>query len=113
VPAAPPAPTERRTEAPPARTDRKAVAPAATRAAPADPAQDVAPAPVAPELDLESAALAATAWAEDDAQLVVPAAVAAPPEALDDPFDWFDLGSDAPLELIDDTHATPKAGARR
>jgi hypothetical protein len=75
--------------------------------------QRVAPAIAAAELDLVSAALAATAWTEDELQPVTPAAVAAPPEALDDPFDLFDLGSDAPLELIDDTHAAPKAGARR
>jgi general secretion pathway protein A len=104
--AAPAAPAEPA----PARDSRQAAAAAAApRAAPV---QRVAPAIAAAELDLVSAALAATAWTDDDLQPVAPPAVASPP-ALDDPFDLFDLGSDAPLELIDDTHAAPKAGARR
>ena len=62
------------------------------------------------ELDLVSAALASAAadWPDDNDDeepaapaVVTKAAKAAPPP--DDPFDLFDLGDDAPLELIDDS----------
>ena len=76
------------------------------------------------ELDLMAAALASSAgeWSDDadaDAAGTKPAASAdetkiakAPPKIDDDPFDLFDLGDDAPLELIDDS-ASPPAGQSR
>jgi type II secretory pathway predicted ATPase ExeA len=64
-----------------------------------------APRAAAADLDIVRAALAVSAWIDEPAHDAPPAADAAPAEVLDDPFDWFDLGSDAPLELIDDTHA--------
>jgi type II secretory pathway predicted ATPase ExeA len=59
------------------------------------------------ELDLVTAALASAAeWPDDDEQ---PASLPSKPEPakaaapVDDPFDLFGLGDDAPLELIDDS----------
>jgi hypothetical protein len=69
------------------------------------------------ELDLVTAALASAAeWPDDDTE-PVPAlskpepAKAAPP--VDDPFDLFGLGDDAPLELIDDSVAPPADSNRK
>jgi hypothetical protein len=84
-------------------------------------------------LDLVSAALASAEWNDDEPESIAaptapipPAIPAAPaprpqPEAnkspppADDPFDFFGLGQDAPLELIDDPEPrgrAPKAAAR-
>ena len=70
------------------------------------------------ELDLVAAALASAAaeWPDDQDQKPVeapvePKAAKAPPK-VDDPFDIFDLGDDAPLELIDDS-ATPPTNQPR
>ena len=74
------------------------------------------------ELDLMAAALASSAGElSDDVDLdsVKPISstdetkiAKAPPKIDDDPFDLFDLGDDAPLELIDDS-ASPPAGEVR
>ncbi|HUQ53507.1 MAG TPA: hypothetical protein VM692_14875, partial [Gammaproteobacteria bacterium] len=81
------------------------------------------------ELDLVTAALASAAeWPDDDAPPSTtadkpeavkvapkPAAAKAPPP-VEDPFDLFGLGDDAPLELIDDSTLppiAPKSAARR
>jgi hypothetical protein len=51
-----------------------------------------------------SAALASAGWSESDTQ--EPVAAKEPPKRappVDDPFDLFDLGPDAPLELVDDS----------
>jgi type II secretory pathway predicted ATPase ExeA len=75
------------------------------------------------ELDLMTAALASAAeWPADDEQ---PAASAKPapatskpqaperPAPIDDPFDLFGLGDDAPLELIDDSVQAPNDQTRK
>jgi type II secretory pathway predicted ATPase ExeA len=72
-------------------------------------------------LDLVSAALASAAeWPDDDLDAAAATAAPAPraePEAkkaplpADDPFDFFGLGEDAPLELIDDSAPVSKAKA--
>jgi type II secretory pathway predicted ATPase ExeA len=77
------------------------------------------------ELDLMTAALASAAeWPADDEQ---PAAAAKPapapapskpqaaerPAPIDDPFDLFGLGDDAPLELIDDSVQAPNDQTRK
>jgi hypothetical protein len=67
-----------------------------------------------------TAALASAAeWADDDGQPAAPAvgkpeppkaavkAEPAKPAAVDDPWDLFGLGDDAPLELIDDSTLPP------
>lgn len=75
-------------------------------------------------LDLVSAALASAAeWPDDelDAAAAAPAQAAARavPEAkkaplpADDPFDFFGLGEDAPLELIDDSAPLPSDRAAK
>lgn len=72
------------------------------------------------ELDLMTAALASAAdWPADEQPPSAPPAAApskpapaaakaeAPPPPIDDPFDLFGLGDDAPLELIDDSTLPP------
>lgn len=72
------------------------------------------------ELDLMTAALASAAdWPADEQPTAAPSAAApskpapaaakaeAPPPPIDDPFDLFGLGDDAPLELIDDSTLPP------
>jgi type II secretory pathway predicted ATPase ExeA len=71
------------------------------------------------ELDLVAAALASAAadWSDDDDEkppeepAAEPKAKAPPP--VDDPFDLFGLGEDAPLELIDDSMQPPGKSAAR
>jgi hypothetical protein len=68
------------------------------------------------ELDLLTAAFASAAeWQNsDDAPpepAARPAAAKAPP--VEDPFDLFDLGTDAPLELIDDSDDAAADRARK
>jgi hypothetical protein len=86
------------------------------------------------ELDLVSAALASAAeWPDDDATSPAmstppraqpeaakapakPAAKPEPPKAAataEDPFELFNLGDDAPLELMDDSTLPPASPARR
>ena len=80
------------------------------------------------ELDLVTAALASAAeWIDDEGQPAAPAvgqpespkaavrAEPAKPAAVEDPWDLFGLGDDAPLELIDDSTLPPanrKSAAR-
>jgi general secretion pathway protein A len=74
-------------------------------------------------LDLVSAALASAAdWPDDELDAAAAAAAPAPrtePEAkkaplpADDPFDFFGLGEDAPLELIDDSAPPPSDRAAK
>jgi hypothetical protein len=70
-----------------------------------------------------SAALASAGWSETDtATATEPAPAQAPPKAAtpqpprpppnEDPFDFFDLGPGAPLELLDDS-TTPGADSAR
>jgi hypothetical protein len=72
------------------------------------------------DLDFLSAALASSAGENDESQAYAPESSAptpppaAPPE--DDLMDLFNLGPDAPLELIDDSASPPserKSAARR
>jgi hypothetical protein len=73
------------------------------------------------ELDLVTAALAAGAeWPDDESEpsKAAPAESAvkpqpAKPAPVDDPFDLFGLGDDAPLELIDDSTLPPIDQSRR
>jgi hypothetical protein len=75
------------------------------------------------ELDLMTAALASAAeWPAEDEQPVAsakPAPAASKPPAqerpapIDDPFDLFGLGDDAPLELIDDSVQAPNDRTRK
>jgi general secretion pathway protein A len=62
------------------------------------------------DLDMLSAALASAGWSPESTDTVTatPPPAKEPPRpkataAVDDPFDLFDLGPDAPLELIDDS----------
>jgi hypothetical protein len=74
-------------------------------------------------LDLVSAALASAAdWPDDELDAAAAAAAPAPrtepeakkaPLAADDPFDFFGLGEDAPLELIDDSAPPPSDRAAK
>ncbi|HZF27833.1 MAG TPA: AAA family ATPase [Gammaproteobacteria bacterium] len=67
------------------------------------------------DLDMLSSALAAGDWSESDDD-AAPAAPAEKPRADDsDGFDLFDLGPDAPLELIDDSSLPPQpqVGSRK
>jgi hypothetical protein len=62
------------------------------------------------DLDMLSSALAAGDWADsDDAE----EASAEQPAADTDGLDLFDLGPDAPLELIDDSSLPPQVGGRK
>jgi hypothetical protein len=64
------------------------------------------------DLDMFTSALAAGGWSESDD----PAATGtSAKKAADDPdgFDLFDLGPDAPLELIDDSSLPPQVGGRK
>ena len=71
------------------------------------------------DLDMLSAALASAGWSEesesDTATATPPTAKEAPKPAapVDDPFDLFDLGPDAPLELIDDSAPPPGQPSRK
>jgi hypothetical protein len=74
-------------------------------------------------LDLVSAALASAAeWPDDELEPVAPPAAPLPraqheakkaPPPADDPFDFFGLGEDAPLELIDDSAPLASDHARK
>jgi hypothetical protein len=76
------------------------------------------------DLDMLSAALASAGWSDEETATATPpeqesppasasASASAPaPAPVDDPFDLFDLGPDAPLELIDDS-MTPQDEQRR
>ena len=68
------------------------------------------------DLDMLSNALAAS-WSESD-DAAAPAPAPAPAKAAkktddSDGFDLFDLGPDAPLELIDDSSLPPQVGGRK
>jgi hypothetical protein len=74
------------------------------------------------DLDLVAAALASAAADWPDGEEPPPAQVAPEPKAVkapsappkvDDPFDIFDLGDDAPLELIDDSVPPPAGQSRK
>ena len=72
------------------------------------------------ELDLMAAALASAAGeSPDDADAIEVAEsddatkIAKAPSKADDPFDLFDLGDDAPLELIDDSTLPPANQSRK
>ncbi|HEX5050090.1 MAG TPA: AAA family ATPase [Gammaproteobacteria bacterium] len=65
------------------------------------------------DLDMFSSALAAGSWPESD-DAAAPAPAKAAKKADDsDGFDLFDLGPDAPLELIDDSSLPPQIGGRK
>ena len=66
------------------------------------------------DLDMLSTALAASSWPDTDddaAESAQPAST--PADDNSDAFDLFDLGPDAPLELIDDSTLPPHAGGRK
>ena len=66
------------------------------------------------DLDMLSTALAASSWPDTDddaAESAQPAST--PADDNSDAFDLFDLGPDAPLELIDDSTLPPQAGGRK
>ena len=66
------------------------------------------------DLDMLSSALAA-GWPEADAAAAPAPAPAKATKKTDvsDGFDLFDLGPDAPLELIDDSSLPPQVGGRK
>jgi len=65
------------------------------------------------DLEMFTSALAAGGWSESDDPTAT--GTATPAKKTDDPdaFDLFDLGPDAPLELIDDSSLPPQVGGRK
>ena len=67
------------------------------------------------DLDMLSAALASAGWSEEEMATATPPEKEQPEPAapVEDPFDLFDLGPDAPLELIDDSVTASDTQRRR